>query len=90
MQQQPDNEDSAPSSLPDVPRPSPAQESPRLSGETQEPPSLAPIEAFVEPIASVEPERPLPRRSTQKRQPVDRFTPDKAHGYSTIKLFTYS
>ena len=85
--QQPDNGDSAQSPLPDVPRPSPDEESPRLSGDTQETPSPAPDTPTEEPVADP-PERPSPRRSTRVRKPVDRFTPDKAHGYSTIRRFT--
>ena len=29
-----------------------------------------------------------PRRSTRIRKPVDRFTPDKAHGYHTVQRYT--
>ena len=35
-----------------------------------------------------EPVRPSPRRSSRVRRPVDRFTPDKAHGYTLVRNFT--
>ena len=82
-EQQPDKDDSAQSSLPDEPGPSPDKESPSVSGEPHEPPSPVPT------ISPTEVESTGPRRSTRVRKPVDRFTPDKAHGYPNIIKYTY-
>ena len=40
------------------------------------------------PMREQESPRHEPRRSTRVRKPVDRFTFDKAHGYSSVRRFT--
>jgi hypothetical protein len=90
MQQPPDNENSAPSSLPDVCRSTPDEEFPsndirpqgsERSEDTTVPSAPAPVDAPKE-------DTPAPRRSSRVRKPVDRFTFDKAHGYSSIRHYT--
>ena len=53
------------------------------------PSETAPVTAPPTPVEVPEPQsEPVgPRRSTRVRKPVDRFTPDKAHGYASIQRF---
>ena len=65
----------------------PNEEHPHESGDTNTDPPPSPLTPIEVPDHD-QPERPGPRRSTRVRKPVDRFTPNKAHGYSSIKAFT--
>jgi hypothetical protein len=64
---------------------------PRPISDEIKPPlkSKSPVAATLPPISEdVEPPRPHePRQSTRIRKPVDRFTPDKAHGYNQVRKF---
>ncbi len=96
-QQMPDNGSSGPLPLPDVSRDPPVQEIP--TPEPGTPPVEIPVVSEETPVdtSSPAPSSPparteqsdsAPRRSTRVRKPVDRFTPDKAHGYKSIIEYT--
>ena len=97
-EQHPGHRDDKHTSPPVVHRPSPNKESPKRDSPHETVPTLpktSPIETapLAVPPTSVkvtEPSKPVdpsPRRSTRVRKPVDRFTPDKAHGYHVICRF---
>jgi Reverse transcriptase (RNA-dependent DNA polymerase) len=70
---------SAQPSPPVVPRSSPDKESPRC-------PQMTPESV---PQTRVDDNEPFePHHSTRVCRPVDRFTPDKAHGYPNVQCFT--
>ena len=87
VSQAPDNGSRAQPPLLDVNGPTPNEERPSESGDNHVAPPPSPPTPIEVPDHD-QPERPGPRRSTRVRKPVDRFTPDKAHGYSAIKAFT--
>jgi hypothetical protein len=97
LPQQPDNGEIDPSPLPDVPRPSSDEKSPRTmtvpSPVTKESPSLSrepPKPLSPAPTAApteAEPSSSGPRRSSRVRKPVDHFKFNKSHGYTTVQHY---
>jgi hypothetical protein len=94
LPQQPDNGKIDPSPLPDVPRPSSDEKSPRTmtvpSPVTKENPSLSrepPKPLSHAAPTEAEPASSEPRRSSHMCKLVDHFKFDKAHGYTTVQHY---
>jgi hypothetical protein len=85
-QQSSDVEESAQSPTPVTPQLS--SDKMELQPPTEERPSATLAPASGNPIREQDSPRHEPRRSTRLRNPLDRFTFDKAHGYSSVRRFT--